>query len=103
MRARSCQARLSLPIVAIVAHVFRVMAHILMVANEKLTHPLGVLLDFLQTFMTVLKVKGLQLESPNGIGIEFLDLLPRYLVRLHKAIRLSLADFTNLVKPVYGR
>ena len=82
MRAGSGQTRLAFSVVAVVAHVFGVVPHVLMVTNEKLAHLLGILLYFLQAFMTVLEVKCLQLESTDGILVEVLDLPARDLCRL---------------------
>lgn len=97
------QARLALSVIAVVAHVFRIMPHILMVADEKLTHLLRILLDFLQAFMSVLQVQCLQLESTDGVLVEFLYLGTRHLGWLARS-RFSVgglrADLANLVQLV---
>lgn len=95
MRTGSCQTGLPLSVIAVMTHVFGVMPHVLMVANEKLTHSLGILLDFLQALMPILKIKSLQLESTDGILIEFLDLGSRNLRGFSGGL---LVDFTDLVK-----
>ena len=102
MRAGGRQTRLPLSVVAVVAHVFGVVPHVLMVANEKLTHPLGILLDFLQAFMTILQVEGLQLKGAHRILIEELDVGARDLSRLALHICVRLVDLADLVQFVNG-
>lgn len=74
-------------------HVLGIVPHILMVANEELTHAIRVLLDLLQTFVAVPQVQRLQLKGSDRIGIELLELCARG----PHSLRLSI-DFAHLVE-----
>lgn len=102
MRAGSRQARLAFPVIAVVTHVFGIVPHVLVIANEKLTHSFGVLLDFLQALVTVLQVKCLQLESTYRVLVEFFDLGTGYLRCLASSLSISLVDLAYLIELVNG-
>ena len=98
MAARRRLFLLSFVVVAVVAHVFGVVPHVLMVANEKLTHSLWILLDFLQSFMSILQVKCLKLEGANRVLIKLLDLSAGDLRSLHWLVTaLDLAVFVKFL------
>ena len=65
VRARGRHPRLAFAVVAVVAHVFGVVPHVLVVADKNLAHLLRILLYRPQALLAVLKVDSLQLECSN--------------------------------------